>query len=70
MLHIQHLKSTKCNMSESENLSLPFLLTQDEAKAQLLRMVHPEGDSQAELDAEAPLRASRRGRRLDGARLE
>ena len=33
-------------------------------------MVHPEGDSEAELDAEAPLRASGCGRRLDGARLE
>ena len=54
-----------CNFTIQANL-----FAQDETKAQLLRMVHPEGDSEAELDAEAPLRASGCGRRLDGARLE
>ena len=33
-------------------------------------MVHSEGNSEAELDAETPLRAACCGRYLDGARLE
>ena len=47
-----------------------FTTAQDEAKAQLLRMVYPERDFEAELDAETPLRAPGCGCRLDGARLE